>query len=123
MDYNDEIIDIDELAWRPKVGAADLERDWQMAAKKVLRMAMMHLDLTYADVARELSIMGIPENERALRNKVSRGTFSAAFFLQALAAMRVETLDLSAITFPHEVGLVGRLSFVPKDRKPRKTGQ
>jgi hypothetical protein len=43
--------------------------------------------LTYAQLVEKLREMGVPEDERNLRNKVSRGKFTAAFLLQCLAAM------------------------------------
>ncbi|HEX7760352.1 MAG TPA: DUF6471 domain-containing protein [Caulobacteraceae bacterium] len=96
-----------------------LEQEWQKMAKKVIRVAMAHLDFSYADLVVALAALGVFENERALRNKVARGTFSAAFFLQVLWAMNIETLDLSAFTAPHEEGLMGRLEVKPLFRAPR----
>ena len=41
--------------------------------------------------------MGIEDSEVNLRNKINRGTFSAAFFLQCLAAMDVNELRLGEL--------------------------
>lgn len=38
--------------------------------------------------------MGIPETERNIANKISRGGFTAAFFLQYLEAVDCHTLRL-----------------------------
>ena len=38
--------------------------------------------------------IGVKEEEHNLRNKVARGKFTAAFFLQCLTAIGVQTLRL-----------------------------
>jgi hypothetical protein len=38
--------------------------------------------------------MGIPETERTLDKKISRGGFTAAFLLQCLEAIGVQSLQL-----------------------------
>jgi hypothetical protein len=68
--------------------------DWSNKAKRLLRAEMLRKDATYADLCRALDAIGITDSEANLRNKVSRGSFSAAFMLQCLAALDVETLHL-----------------------------
>jgi hypothetical protein len=57
---------------------------------------MVRRGLTYADLVERLKAFGVDDNERNIRNKVARGTFSAAFLLDCLLALGVETLDLKA---------------------------
>ena len=54
---------------------------------------------TYADLVRDLAAIGVDENEVNLRNKMSRGTFSAAFLVQCLAAIGVDTLDVDLLDY------------------------
>ena len=70
------------------------EDPWGETAATILRSEMAKRRLTYADLVAQLARLGIEENERNLRNKVMRGTFSAGFFLMCLTAMRVEALQL-----------------------------
>jgi hypothetical protein len=65
------------------------------AAKTLLKTEMKKRGLTYGGLVEVLKRNGIEENERNLRNKVSKGAFSAAFFFQCMLAMRVQNLDLS----------------------------
>lgn len=65
------------------------------AAKTLLKTEMRRRNLTYGGLVEVLSRNGIEENERNLRNKVSKGAFSAAFFFQCMLAMRVQHLDLT----------------------------
>jgi len=56
---------------------------------------MVRRDVSYAELSGRLADVGIGLSEAALRNKVSRGAFTADFFLKALGAMGVETLRLT----------------------------
>ncbi len=69
-------------------------RDWNAHAKGVLRAEMARRQIKSADLVRLLEALGIEDNEKNVGNKIARGTFSAAFFLQCLAAMGVQNLHL-----------------------------
>jgi hypothetical protein len=51
-------------------------------------------NITYSNLVERLESIGVTEDERNLRNKVSRGKFTAAFMLQCLAAIGCGTLRL-----------------------------
>lgn len=63
--------------------------------KRILRSEMVKRGIGYAELSSRLADTGIKLSEAALRNKVSRGAFTAEFFLQSLAALGVETLRLT----------------------------
>ena len=69
--------------------------DWEERAKTILRVEMARKGLTYAHLAERLAAIGINDNERNLRNKVSRGKFTAGFLLQCLGALGVMELHLA----------------------------
>lgn len=69
-------------------------KDWNAHAKGVLRAEMARRQIKSADLVRLLEALGIEDNEKNVGNKIARGTFSAAFFLQCLAAMGVQNLHL-----------------------------
>lgn len=48
----------------------------------------------YRELAEKLTAMGIPETEANIKNKISRGGFTAAFFLQCLSAIGCSALRL-----------------------------
>lgn len=50
-------------------------------------MGMARRNVAYRELADKLTEMGTPESERNIANKISRGGFTAAFFLQCLAAI------------------------------------
>ena len=69
-------------------------RDWNAYAKGVLRAEMSKRQISYDDLVKLLAEHGLEESNANLRNKVSRGSFSAAFLFQCLAAMQVSQLHL-----------------------------
>lgn len=68
--------------------------DWAAEAKGMLKAEMKRRGMTYADLVLALLYVGVQETEANLRNKISRGGFSAAFFLQALAAIGAKTIHI-----------------------------
>ncbi len=68
--------------------------DWEEKAKGLLRAEMARRNVTYAQLVEKLAAIGIDDNERNLRNKVSRGKFTAGFLLQCLTAIGALRIDL-----------------------------
>lgn len=68
--------------------------DWEERAKGILRAEMARKGTTYAQLVELLAAKGIEDNERNLRNKVSRGKFTAGFLLQCLSALGCTSLQL-----------------------------
>jgi hypothetical protein len=50
----------------------------------------MRQDMSYAELAQELSSLGVPESARSVEGKIQRGTFKFSFFLQAVAAAKTD---------------------------------
>ena len=70
--------------------------DWEARARGLVRAEMAKHGLTYAQLVEKLRLIGVREDERNLRNKVSRGKFTAAFLIQCLAAIGTHTVHLDA---------------------------
>jgi hypothetical protein len=70
------------------------KRDWEKRAAGLIKAELKLRAMTYNDLRDHLAAIGVDEKEANIRNKLNRGTFSAAFFLQCLAALNVETLRL-----------------------------
>jgi hypothetical protein len=69
-------------------------KDWAETAKALLKAELKRRNVGYRELAEKLTAMGIPETERNIANKISRGGFTAAFFLQCLKAIGCTTLRL-----------------------------
>ena len=73
------------------------EEAGQRWVKATIQSHMAKRALTYADLCVRLRAIGIEENERNLRNKVARGTFSAVFFMVCLEALGVRDLHIDIL--------------------------
>lgn len=66
--------------------------DWEMRAANLLKAELKRKGVTYAQLVEKLAAIGIDEKEANVRNKLSRGKFTAAYLLQCLVA--IETTDM-----------------------------
>ena len=64
--------------------------DWEAMARGIIRAEMAKQGITYSQLVEKLDSIGVQEDERNLRNKVSRGKFTAAFMLQCMKALEME---------------------------------
>lgn len=71
------------------------DEEWHDLVKGMLKGELKRRNLTYDQLSAKLAEIGVQETSRNLRNKVSRGGFSAVFFVQCLRAMGCERLVLS----------------------------
>ncbi len=69
-------------------------RDWQAQAKGIIRAELKRRNLSYADLAERLTAIGVKETPQNVNNKIARGGFTAAFFLQCMEAIGVNNLHL-----------------------------
>ena len=63
-------------------------------AKNILKSELKRRGLTYADLAERLKAKGAKESERNIANKISRGSFTAAFFIMCMDVIGVHDLSL-----------------------------
>ena len=61
--------------------------DWEMKAANLLKAELKRKGVTYAQLVEKLGEIGIVEREANIRNKLSRGKFTAAFILACLEAV------------------------------------
>jgi hypothetical protein len=55
---------------------------------------MARRGVTYAGLVERLAAIGVDDNQRNPRNKVSRGKFTAGFLLQCMSALGATSLHL-----------------------------
>ena len=68
--------------------------DWNDRAANLLKSELKRHGVTYAELVAKLGKIGIDEKEVNVRNKLSRGSFTAAYFIQCLEAIGVKELRL-----------------------------
>jgi len=69
--------------------------DWPQEARRLLHVELARKDIGYKELSRALeTVCGIDIDPKALSNKVGRGTFSFAFFLQCMKVLGVKNVSL-----------------------------
>lgn len=81
--------------YRQKRGIIMREDAWAERAKNLLKAELKRRGVGYRELAEKLTAQGTPETERNLANKISRGGFTAAFFIQCLVAIGCQTVRLT----------------------------
>ncbi len=69
--------------------------DYEMLAANLLKAELKRKNVTYAQLVEKLAAIGVDEKEVNVRNKLSRGKFTAAFLLQCLTAIGSQQLHLA----------------------------
>lgn len=68
------------------------QTDYELMAANLLKSELKRKGVTYAQLVEKLASLGIDEKEVNVRNKLSRGKFTAAFLLQCLSAIGVREI-------------------------------
>ena len=71
------------------------EDEYGERVKRLLRAEMVRRGISYEMLSEKLGSVGLHDTPVNLRNKVSRGKFTAAFLLAACEAMGADTIRLS----------------------------
>ena len=69
-------------------------KNWQAHVKGLLKAELKRRNLSYANLSDKLAAIGIKDSERNISNKISRGSFTAVFFVQCLSAIDCHTVRL-----------------------------
>lgn len=86
--YDDYVIDSVDTDMAAK------RKDWQAIVKGMLKAELKRRDVGYAQLAEKLAAIGVKDNERNISNKISRGTFTAIFFMQCMEAIGCKTIHV-----------------------------
>jgi hypothetical protein len=75
-------------------GDRAMDSDWQARVKGILKAELKRRNVSYNDLVQKLAVLGISETEPNIRTKISRGGFTAVFFVQCLVAIGAHTVRL-----------------------------
>lgn len=70
------------------------EKEWENRVKGMLKAELKRRGVTYADLVGKLADLGVMDSEPNIRNKISRGKFTAVFLVQCLEAIGASTVRL-----------------------------
>jgi hypothetical protein len=69
--------------------------DFEALAANLLKAELKRKGVTYAQLVEKLSAIGVDEKEVNIRNKLSRGKFTAAFLLECLTSIGTSSIHIS----------------------------
>lgn len=70
------------------------EKEWEDRVKSMLKAELKRKNVTYAQLVGKLADIGVMDSEPNVRNKISRGKFTAVFLIQCLEAIEAKELRL-----------------------------
>ncbi len=70
------------------------EKEWENKVKLLLKGELARKGVTYAQLVGKLAEVGVMDSEPNIRNKISRGKFTAVFLIQCLQAIGAQELRL-----------------------------
>jgi 3-mercaptopyruvate sulfurtransferase SseA len=68
--------------------------NWNETVKRLLKAELVRRGISHSDLADMLIKIGIEETKSSIDSKISRGTFSASFFIQCLAVFGCEKIEI-----------------------------
>lgn len=68
---------------------------WEAKVKGLLKAELKRRNVSYAQLVGKLADIGVMDSEPNIRNKLSRGKFTAVFLVQCLEAIGATSLRLS----------------------------
>ncbi len=78
------------------------ENAWSEYVKGLLKAELKRKSITYRRLVEKLAALGVSETEVNIKNKISRGGFSAVFLVQCLAAIGTHAVRLDDVPQPAE---------------------
>jgi Domain of unknown function (DUF6471) len=70
------------------------DTEWEAKVKGLLKGELKKRNVSYAQLVEKLAAIGVVDSEPNIRNKLSRGKFTAVFLIQCLEAIGSSTLRL-----------------------------
>ena len=70
------------------------DTEWEARVKGLLKAELKRYSVSYAQLVDKLAAIGVVDSEPNIRNKLSRGKFTAVFLLQCLEAIGASSLRL-----------------------------
>lgn len=68
--------------------------NWNDKPKRILKSELIRRGISNADLALMLNKIGVHETKASIDSKISRGTFSACFFLQCLTVIGCNKIEI-----------------------------
>jgi hypothetical protein len=70
------------------------DEEWAAKVKGMLKAELKRRNISYKQLADKLGELGIHHTDANIKNKISRGGFSAVFLVQCLTAIQCQAIRL-----------------------------
>lgn len=67
---------------------------WNSRVKRLLKSELIKRGISNSDLAEKLTQIGVRETKSSIDSKISRGTFSACFFIQCLSVIGCNKMEI-----------------------------
>lgn len=74
-----------------------LDLNWNKLSSSILKAELKRRDIGYDELVKLLAMKGVEETRAGIVNKMSRGTFQFAFFLQCASAIGIKNLHIDEL--------------------------
>ncbi len=74
-----------------------MEKTWNKKATNILKSILTRKNIKYHELSLKLKELEVEETQGSISNKISRGTFSFAFFIQCMEALEIKEIRLDHI--------------------------
>lgn len=68
--------------------------DWNRLACNLLKSELAKAGIGYDGLIKRLAEIGVTESYKGIANKINRGAYSFAFFMQCMKALGIQTIRL-----------------------------
>lgn len=70
------------------------QEEWNRQAANFLKAELVRMGIGYEGLIEQLQAIGVDESYKGIAAKINRGTFSFAFFMQCMKALKQKTVRL-----------------------------
>jgi hypothetical protein len=76
------------------IAESGMDTEWEAKVKGLLKSELKRRNVSYGQLVEKLAAIGVVDSEPNIRNKLSRGKFTAVFLIQCLEAIGASSVRL-----------------------------
>lgn len=86
--------------------------NWNNKVKRLLKSELVKRGISNTDLALMLNEIGVNETKSSIDSKISRGTFSACFFLQCLSVIGCTKIEIEHFENVHSMAAESNVEYL-----------
>jgi 3-mercaptopyruvate sulfurtransferase SseA len=88
--------------------------DWNDKVKRLLKSELVRRGISNSELVEMLEKIGIQETKSSIDSKISRGTFSASFFLQCVTVIGCKKIEIEEYENKFSTAAEPQADYKPK---------